>query len=201
VAIQRVWQGQDVEDSARASAWLNELEATVYSAPKASDQVLLDAEGIIAETFPNALAGFQTGGGVGIAYWTALGLRAGDIVSGLVVNASAVNGVTLAKVALYDTSGNLLASSANQSALFATTGWKQVPFSTAYPVTTTGACYAGFASTGTTINLAGWSDPPTTALVSGGLVPAKTQTSVSDIPGSMASATATGARRLYFGAY
>ena len=80
-----------------------------------------------------------------------VGLVAGDLAKGLAFHfAKASLTLTLFKAVLYDTSGNLLASSADQSAAFNSGGTgvvKNVAFSSVYTVPTTGAYYAGVVAT------------------------------------------------------
>jgi hypothetical protein len=119
---------------------------------------LSSAEGFITQE-PGNLGVVQsasipvTTAGNGIAYFTMIGLRAGEVVTNLITYMT-VNGagLTLTKLALFDTTGVRLAVSADVSATFTSGAAKLgvVPLITPYAVPADGAYYAAWLSVGTT---------------------------------------------------
>lgn len=115
-----------------------------------------------------------------------VGLVAGDVVKGVSFNLT-VSGVTMTlfKVGLYDTSGNLLASSADQSGTINSTGKKEIAFSSAFPVINTAAYYIGVIcvfSAGTVSITRGASSSLLSLAVDSGKTPIAKQTGQSDLP-------------------
>jgi hypothetical protein len=122
-------------------AWLFGLLAFPAVASVNPNQPAL-AEGFVAWTAdPNAasVAATQANTHLGAVY-----LAAGTVVTGVAVPVgTAANGCTFAGVGVYDANLNLLASSADQHALFgnAVTGWVPVPLSAPFVVPTSGLYY------------------------------------------------------------
>lgn len=118
---------------------------------KARDQLLLEALGIITEPYPFlAEQGSQVLSNQQV-YATMVGLKAGDVVSGIACSCSvAGSGLTLVKFGLYDLTGAKLAASADNSAAFASTGMISTALSAAYTVTADGGYYVACLAIGTT---------------------------------------------------
>lgn len=86
---------------------------------------------------------------------SSVGLLAGDTVTNVLVNVSAVvQTITTLKVGLYDAAGNLLASSANATTNLAT-GISSFALSTAYVVSADGLYYLGIIIVATTMGSLG----------------------------------------------
>lgn len=105
--------------------------------------LLLTAEGVIAETLPRQAVRTAYVMVTGTVYYTAIPLLPGDVIANLsVVLSVAGTLMTLTKVGLYDQVGNRLALSADVSAAWATTGLKTHAMIAPFTVQTAGLYYA-----------------------------------------------------------
>lgn len=117
----------------------------------------MEAQGYYAETFPRQAPASAAAGATGVAYFMAVGLLAGDVVSNLTVDCGTVGGtMTLVKVGLYDKLGNRLCVSAESSASFASTGTKTLPMilqsnGTPFVVPTDDLYFCAFLGVATTV--------------------------------------------------
>jgi len=104
-------------------------------------------QGYLAETFPRALAPSPAGLPVsGTIYWSAIPLRAGDVVGilGTIISLAGA-GVSVSKLGLFHpTTGALLAVTADQGTSWQSTGIKDIAVVTPYTVPTTDFYYAAF---------------------------------------------------------
>jgi hypothetical protein len=124
-----------------------------YHPRRERDQLLLTARGLIAENgsaFINP-SGFAPTSQ--IMYVSLIGVRAGDVITNIVLNvqvAAVGTDPTLVKAGLYTTAGTRLAQTANLAAdtMFDTVGYKQMPLSSTYTVTTDGGLYVAFLKDG-----------------------------------------------------
>lgn len=128
--------------------------------PISYDEILLQAQGWVSQNFDRALATQNPILIDGTIYFQLVPLRAGDIVSTIsIIVQTAATTMSIGKVGLYDTSGNLLASSASQTTAWESQGRKDVALTAAYTVPTTGGYYAAvFAKASTLPHLAGGSN-------------------------------------------
>ena len=122
---------------------------------KGSREIVNTSLGLIAETYDLAVTQLTTTATSQRMRVAAVGLNQGALISNVTVLMTILgSSLTLVKVGIYDKTGaNLLASSADQKALFAapaTTGFVPVPLSTAYTVPTTDAYILAFLAVGTT---------------------------------------------------
>lgn len=127
--------------------------ATRYKPPTRTDERMA-AQGIFAETLPRSMCQGTTILTAGTIQGAMVHLRRGDVVQGVAVVVSVVStGATLVKVCLSDLSGNLLASSADNSAAFnagpATLAIK-TNFTAPYTVPSDGGYYVEILSVGGT---------------------------------------------------
>jgi hypothetical protein len=129
---------------------------------KTRADILLTARGLITESFSHISATVAaltpTSGRV---YWSAIGLRAGDVVTNIHVNATGVytlggGTISMVKVGLLDTSGTVLKASADVQAAYTSTGVKTHALASTYTAPADGAylCAILYVAGGT---------PPTTA--------------------------------------
>ncbi len=113
-------------------------------------QVLRIGQGYFAETYQRPSNQSGSLAATQLLYGMAVGLLAGDVVTNMTVPVQTAGAsVTLAKVALYSKTGTLLASSADASASFNSTGLKTVAMSSAYTVPTDDLYYAAFLAVST----------------------------------------------------
>ena len=150
------------------------------------EQMSRTAQGLISETITRLAAPATSSIMVdGTVYYMALGLRAGDVVSNIViaVNSAGV-GLTLSKVGLYSKTGTLLAQSAELGTAWQSTGIKVSALTSPYTVLTDDGYYVAIVSKGgtlptpirtSTLNTVG--NP-----VGAGIVPYATQTGQVDLP-------------------
>lgn len=131
----------------------SQIDVTVNATYSRAD-LRLRSQGYVSEPWPYQLFGTTATILVTQRLDGALcGLYAGDVVTGVAVGVTVNSAsLTLAKVALYDTAGNLLASSANTAANYdaAANTRATLAFSTPYTVVTTGSYYACILTVGTT---------------------------------------------------
>lgn len=111
-------------------------DGIILSSPtKTRERTSLIAQGLTAETFSREHINTSTVLVDGVAYFVAIGLHAGDVVTNITVAISgAGSGVTLSKVGLYDKSGNRLGLSADQGTAWQSTGLKTIALTSAYTV-------------------------------------------------------------------
>lgn len=132
------WLELGAEDNANAST------SNVVNLPYISqnDQARREVQAIKGETWPRQLG---TGGNqpaAGSLYLSAIGLTKGDVVTNLLcVIDGAGSGTSLSKLALYDSSFNKLAATADQGSSWNSVGSKTIPLTAPYTVTETDIYY------------------------------------------------------------
>ena len=127
--------------------------ADLLTANKSREQLRVEAQGLLAESFSRGNIGSQTLLTTQKLEGALVGLRAGDTVTGVAVAVQANSAsLTVARVALYSTAGVLLASSTNSAAIWDAGAGTVVSraFTTPYTVTTAGGYYACLLAVGTT---------------------------------------------------
>lgn len=126
-------------------------------------------------------------------YFVGIGLLAGDVVSNIIVACNTINNTpTLTRLGLYSQAGALLASTADASTPFGSTGLKVTAVTTPYTILTDDLYYLAFlnvAATGAALNRLNGGSSAFQAST-GGVVPQGNQDSQSDLPAS-ATITAT----------
>lgn len=120
----------------------------IYPAVSKSQVDILDTgEGLLGETFDRIMMSSAQTPTSGTVYSTLIGLRAGTVVANIsVICAATAAGVTLLKVGLYNTAGTQLASSAESSASFNSSGLKTLAMTTPYTIPADGVYYCSFIS-------------------------------------------------------
>jgi hypothetical protein len=119
----------------------------------APEQLAWTAQGLVCETFDRVLAQTSCTPTSGDLRGGLIPLRSGQVVTSLnvVVNGPGT-GMTHGSLALYDTAGNLIRSTADAPATFQSAGLKTVALTTPYTQATDGAVVATcFLTTGTTM--------------------------------------------------
>lgn len=102
-------------------------------------------EGMLTENYERASARDSSLMTDGMAYYAAVGLKAGDVVSGgVLLITTGGTAVSLSKMGLYSSAGARLAISADQGTAWQGTGFKVAAFLTPYEVETDGLYYAAF---------------------------------------------------------
>ena len=148
-------------------------------------EVLLAAEGLIAEVFPRLDIVASSLGIDGTVYYMAVALLAGEVVTNIsvIVNTAGVT-MTLSKVGLYDSAFTRLALSADQTTAWESTGVKTIALTSPYTVLTTGLYYVAIVAKGATIPA--FSRTGTVALaavaIGSGARPFAHQTGQTDLP-------------------
>lgn len=122
------------------------LGGTVPSYLSPRDQLLLDALGLVAQSFGDGVPNSSVTPGSNGMRFAGVPLMAGQTVTNLTVGvATAGASMTHAQLALYDRDGaTLLAQSADSPATFQGAGLKTLPMSAAFPVVTSGLYYAAY---------------------------------------------------------
>jgi len=148
--------------------------------------LLVTAQGLISEPYPRGNINTQSTVTSGKIQGSLVGLLVGDVITNILfIQQSNGSSLTLAKVGLYNTSGTLLASSADISSSLTSGAGTQRSFalSSPYTITTEGGYYRAFIIVGTTppsifrgTNNAGMS------AVGSGSAPYVSQTSQTDLP-------------------
>lgn len=112
------------------------------------DGIRLAGEGLKGETISRQSPLGATITVDGTAYFSGLGLMAGDVVTKLYVMVSTLgNTMTLSKVGLYSKAGTLLASSADQGSSWSSaTGLKEISLVSPFTVVTTDLYYCALVS-------------------------------------------------------
>lgn len=166
----------------------------------------LTAQGLVSEPYPGILAGAATAPATQVVYGVLLGLRAGDVVTGIVIrNTVAAVGTdpTTARFGLATSAGVMLAVSGNVNAAASwATGARQHALSAPYTITSEGAYYACYVVNGT------WSATQPTPLhatsttgytaLTGKVAPAFQWAGQTDLPAVDASLTLTASGRTYW---
>jgi hypothetical protein len=150
-------------------------------------QLCITAQGIISETFSRNANGAGSILIDGYAYFVAIGLKAGDVVTNISVVVNTVGAtVTLSKVGLYSTAGTRLAVSADQGAAWESTGMKTIAMGTPYTVLTDGAYYVAVVCKATTLPylIRGATQTYSYLKVGTGIYPYGIQTGQTDLPAS-----------------
>lgn len=189
------------------------IEQYLQGAVVARNQIETTAAGVISAPFHATVASTATAPATQVVYGVLIGLRAGDVVTGLLMrNQVAAAGTlpTTARAGLADSTGKILALSGNVNAL---ASWAAGPnawaFTAPYTVPSDGGYFACFVVNGT------WgSTQPTPILVTNvgaaaltafGTAPPPnfTWTGQTDLPAAGASLTITtgSARTYYLAAY
>lgn len=172
--------------------------------PRSSPRVKALAEGLLAMSMDRlAVPGFSVLV-TQAAYFVPVPLFAGDIISSIVVWVNgAGSGLTLVKVGLYNSTGTLLASSADNKANFTSSGvFVATSLSSAYTITADGEYYLSILSVGTgppglarqTGNNSFYSNAYSTGMLASGA-----QTGQADLP-SPATISANGTAGLWIAA-
>lgn len=123
---------------------------TAAVAPTPRSQIASTARGVISESVPIATCNTTSipaaNAASGTAVYSLIGLRAGDVVTNIVVNvAIAGSGLTFAKLGLYSSTGTFLAATASVSASFNSgTGFVAVPLTSPYSIAADGGYYGAF---------------------------------------------------------
>lgn len=153
---------------------------------KDRNQVGVTAAGLIVENGPRQLF---TGTQImtdGVAYFMKIGLRAGDVVTNIVIGiTTAGTATTLSKAGLYTKAGVQLAASADQGSAWNSTGIKSVAMGTPYTVPADDGYYVCVVSKATTTLatlLRGANNSLATAAVGTGMAEIGTQTAQTDLP-------------------
>lgn len=166
----------------------------------------LTAQGLISEAYPGIVAGAATAPATQVVYGVLLGLRAGDVVTGVVIRnsvAAAGTAPTLARFGIATSGGVMLAVSADGGAAASWgLGARQFALSTPYTVTADGGYYACYVVNGT------WGTTQPTPLhatstvgytaMTGGAAPAFQWAGQTDLPAVSASLTLTSSGRTYW---
>jgi hypothetical protein len=162
---------------------LDTIESYLAAGPNADTlsraQIGLNARGLIAEAYHPAVQQAFTAPATSSAHATLVGLREGDRITGVVCfHTTASSGLTLAKAAIWNTAGTLLASSADASTAYNgnTNKYEVISFSSVYTVPADGGYQIGNVYVGTT--------PPA-------LLRAVSQTGISAVIGSGALPSVT----------
>lgn len=159
------------------------------------NDLVLSARGLIAETIDEKACNVTSAPGSGVLVAGLVGLRAGDVITNVAVHVvSNGTGVTLAKVGIYDVSGNLLASSADVDTSFTSgsANRKQVTaFSSPYTVVSDGGYYLAVLFVGGTSPTILRANTSTSAAISGSALAYGAQGSLSDLPDPMTLAAGT----------
>lgn len=115
----------------------------IYPDGRSTDDLLLSAQAILAETHSRQTSTMASTALVsGTAYFSAIVMRAGTVVTNITVSVSVAGAaVTLSKVGLFTTAGAQLAVSADQGTSWQTTGNKTIAMATPYVVPTSGVYY------------------------------------------------------------
>lgn len=117
----------------------------------ARDQIKVLGRGYKGESFPLDAAASATSFTSGDCRASAVGLLAGDRVTNVLFNANtAISTITTLKVGLFDSAGNLLASSANQTTNIGAGTNQSVALSTPYVAPADGLYYLGLVVVATT---------------------------------------------------
>lgn len=170
--------------------------ATYLQAQQSVRRALLaESEGLLVQSFPRQAAGLSNLMIAGTVYFAALPLLAGDLITNVCVIVT-VGGVAVAlsKVGLYDKLGNRLGLSTDQGTSWESTGAKEIPLITPYPVLSDDVYYAAAVSAAGTLPRlytgAGTSGFGYVAF-GGGTVPYAAQTGQIDLPASAVLGTGT----------
>jgi hypothetical protein len=177
-------------NASTGQSWLYRCTTTggagvaVWTRMASRAEVLSTAQGLVSENFPRSAMASSQLTISGTAYFMSMGLLAGDVVTKLnILVTTAGASMTLSKVGLYDSSGTLLASSADQGTAWQSTGLKQISLSSPYTVTADGGYYAAVVAIGSTMPILtrGFNFGPSDG-VGSGMKPYGTQLSQTDLP-------------------
>lgn len=123
----------------------------IYQAPAVDrSQILNTAQGFLSSTSPPIAARTTAiptvNAASGTLVMSLLGLRGGDLVTNLICNVQTVGtGLTFAKLGLFSSTGTFLAATASVSASFNSgTGFKIIPLTSPYTITSDGGYYVGY---------------------------------------------------------
>lgn len=150
-----------------------------------AEQVNLDAQGMVAQTFDRVAVDGFTALSDQRLYLTLIPLRAGQVLTNAVIIITVAGGtLTLGKIGIYDSAFNLVAETANQTTEWETTGTISTALTTPYTVPSTGGYYAAIVSSGTTRPTVahGKASATTAEAVGSGLKPHGIQGSQTDLP-------------------
>ena len=167
--------------------------------PDERASLMLSGQGLISQNFERTASAAGLIMVDGTAYFMAVPLLAGDVVSSVSIAATTVGaGMTLSKVGLYALDGTRLAVSADLGAGWeGTDGTKTGALTAPYTVPTSGLYYAAIiGKTGTTMPtlLRGLSNTIIDAMtaIGSGACPAGSQTGQTDLPASATITPAVG---------
>lgn len=123
------------------------MTLTPPSSGSVTDTFLLAALGLLGQNYVREAAQAGTVTTSGTAYFMSLGLRAATVVSSVsAIVSSAASGPTLSKYGLYDANGNLLGSTADLGAAWASTGVKTGALAAAVNIPADGLYYVAILS-------------------------------------------------------
>lgn len=111
---------------------------------------MLAACGLVAENFSRAACSGTSQPPAGSLVAWAVGLYAGDVVTGIISEVATLGSPTLVKTALCAVDGTQLAVSADDHLSYASTGLKPTAFAAPYTVTATGLYYLALVTVGGT---------------------------------------------------
>lgn len=168
-----------------------------YFPRRERDQLALTAQGLITETWNRqSVLSNATIMEDGVAYFMAVGLRAGDVVTSLSIALHVAGAtMTLSKVGLYSKAGVRLGISADQAAGWETAGVKTVALTTPYTVTADDGYYVALVAKGATLPrpASGNTNTIQASAVGSGMVAHASLAAQTDLPASAAiSAGGTG---------
>lgn len=172
------------------------MPSVVIPGKASRSDLRLRAEGLLAEPWPRSQISAFTALTLQTVYFQLVGLQAGDVVTGVAYHLN-TNGasITLGKVALYDTSGNRLAVSANSTASFTSGASTNValPFTATYTVTANAGYYVAVLNVGGTGATLGRDGAPTggSDAIGTGARPMAVMTGQTDMPSTATFAAAT----------
>lgn len=154
--------------------------------------LILSAQGLIAETMERAMTVNTLAPTSGDIYFGLVALRAGDVITNGWIKATA-GGATFTQslMGLYDAAGNRLAVSADFSGALGTAGLKSVAFITPYTVTVEGAYYIAVMIQATTPPTLIRGTGQTSELVGAGIYPFARMVTQNALPVSVTYASAS----------
>jgi hypothetical protein len=173
---------------------------------KSRADVLSTGLGYITETFPRGLFSTSLTMVSGRIYYNAIGLLEGDVISGLAVElTAAAAALTLAKVALTNKTGTVLAISTDQSAGWTGAAHKDISVITPYTVPSDDVYYLSvltvFASTAPTIAMQSGGSSINSNITNGGARPLAELSGQTDLVNGTPTVLATGRTPVWMACY
>lgn len=155
------------------------------SVQPSSYQTMMEGLGVFAQTADRDAGTSRTQLTSGTARYNNIGLRAGDLVTSMVVCVAVVGaGLTLSKVGLYSKTGAQLAVSADQGTSWENLGYRVAPMVTPYRVSVSDVYFAAILGVGGTQPQMprGVSNTPTVAAQGSFPASAYDQSGLTDLP-------------------